>query len=200
MHMKIVMKVRAGSILEAAACALALATSACGAAPSAEDSSAIDSTTQELSSNLLAGPWQFASENFDPASFNASTVYGVNGNAINFTYQGKGPFTVTGPAPSSGIHFTQPVQVVQGGAYRLELSVTNLVGASPTLFWASLSGATSPSSTLPIIGNATGVIDFVVSSAPGATPTIELVNTPITVRPGIGLQNFTVTATLTKTN
>jgi hypothetical protein len=194
--MKNLMKVAPRNALKAAVCALVLATSACGA----DESTGIEATTQALGSNLLAGPWQFASENFDPPSFNASTVYSVSGNSINLTYQGKGPFTVSGPAPSSGIHFTQPVQVVQGGAYRLQLIVTNLVGASPTLFWANLSGATAPSSTLPIIGNASGTIDFVVSSAPGATPTIELVNTPITVRPGIGLQNFTLNATLTKTN
>jgi hypothetical protein len=174
--------------------ALALAASACGAEPTAEPS------TQALSSNLLAGPWQFASEDFDPPSFNAATVYSIAGNSINFTYQGKGPFMVTGPAPTSGIHFKQPVQIVQGGAYRLQLTVTNIVGAQPELFWANLSGATPPSSTLPIIGNATGTIDFVVSSPPGSNPTIELVNTPITVRGGIGLQNFSVAATLTQTN
>jgi hypothetical protein len=43
-------------------------------------------------------------------------------------------------------------------------------------------------------------IDFNVTSSPGATPTIELVNKPISVCPGVGVQNFTVTATLTKTN
>jgi hypothetical protein len=198
--MKDIVKGRSRSVLKAAAWALALTASACGVGPAAEEPGASESTVQGLSSNLLAGPWQFSSENFDPPSFNASTVYSVNGNSINFTYQGKGPFMVTGPAPTSGIHFTQPVQVVQGGAYRLQLTVTNIVGAQPELFWANLSGATPPSSTLPIIGNATGTIDFVVSSPPGATPTIELVNTPITVRGGIGLQNFTVTATLTQTN
>jgi hypothetical protein len=179
---------------------LALFASACGAEPAAKDDLTTEPAARELSSNLLAGPWQFASEDFDPPSFNAATVYSVNGNSINFTYQGKGPFFVTGPAPTSGIHFKQPVQIVQGGAYRLQLTVTNIVGAQPELFWANLSGATAPTSTLPIVGNATGTIDFVVSSPPGANPTIELVNTPITVRGGIGLQNFTVTATLTQTN
>jgi hypothetical protein len=168
--MNVVTKVQPRSVFKAAACVLALVTSACSAAPDAEDPSVTESTVEQLSSNLLAGPWQFASEDFNPASFNASSVYAVNGNSISFTYQGKGPFSVSGPAPTSGIHFTQPVQVVQGGAYRLQLTVTNLVGASPTLFWANLSGATTPSSTLPLFGNGSGTIDFVVSSVPGATP------------------------------
>lgn len=188
------------SVVKTGACVLALFASACGAEPATQDVSPAEPTVRELSSNLLAGPWQFASEDFDPPSFNAATVYSINGNSINFAYQGKGPLYVTGPAPNSGIHFTQPVQVVQGGTYRLQLTVTNIVGAQPELFWANLSGATAPSSTLPIVGNATGTIDFVVSSPPGSNPTIELVNTPITVRGGIGLQNFTVTATLTQTN
>jgi hypothetical protein len=192
--------VKVRSIVKVSGCVLALFASACGADPDALNASGTERTVQGLSSNLLAGPWVFAFENFDPSSFNASTTYSINGNSINFTYQGKGPFFVTGPAPTSGIHFTQPVQVVQGGAYRLQLTVTNIVGAQPELFWANLSGATPPSSTLPIVGNATGTIDFVVSSPPGANPTIELVNTPITVRGGIGLQNFTVAATLTQTN
>src|SRR5689334_7184551 len=106
--MNIVTKAQPRSILKAAACALALASSACSATD-AGDPSASESIVQELGPNLLSGPWQFASENFDPPTFNASSVYSVNGNSINFTYQGKGPFTVTGPAPSSGIHFTHPV-------------------------------------------------------------------------------------------
>jgi hypothetical protein len=195
-----VVKGKLRSIVKAGACALSLFGSACGAEPATQNVNGSESTVQEPSSNLLAGPWQFSSENFDPPSFNASTVYSINGNSINFTSQGKGPFMVTGPAPTSGIHFTQPVQIVQGGAYPLQLTVANIVGAQPELFWANLSGATPPSSTLPIVGNATGTIDFVVSSPPGANPTIELVNTPITVRGGIGLQNFTVAATLTQTN
>jgi len=187
------------SILKAAACALALVTCACGAEPSAQDSSVSEARVQELTSNLLQGPWQFSSEDFDPPSFDASTVYTISGNSINFTYQGKGPFTVTGPA-ISGIHFTQAAPVEQGGTYQLKLDVTNIVGAQPELFWASLSGATPPSSLLPIVGNASGTIDFSVTSPPGASPVIELLNKPITVRPGIGLQNFTVAATLTRTN
>jgi len=197
--MSILINVRPRSILNAAACMVALATCACGAEPGTQDSSVSKSSSQELTSNLLPGPWQFSSEDFDPPTFNAATVYSINGNSLSFTYQGKGPFTVTGPA-ISGIHFTQSVPIEQGGAYRLQLDVTNVVGAQPELFWASLSGATPPSSLLPIFGNASGTIDFVVTSPPGPSPTIELLNKPITVRPGIGLQNFNVAATLTRTN
>lgn len=185
------------TVLKTAACVLALAATGCGAEAGTDE--APESAVQPLGTNLLAGPWQFASEDFDPPTFNAASVYSVSGNAINFTYQGKGPFTVSGPA-ISGIHFTQPVSLVQGGTYRLQLDVTNLVGASPELFSARLSGAADPTSLLPIIGNASGTIDFAVTAPPGASPTIELINKPITVRPGIGIQNFTVTATLTKTN
>lgn len=185
------------TVLKTAACVLALAATGCGADTGTDETPA--SAVQPLGTNLLAGPWQFASEDFDPATFNAAQVYNVSGNAINFTYQGRGPFTVSGPA-ISGIHFTQPVALVQGGSYRLRLDVTNLVGASPELFSARLSGAADPTSLLPIIGNASGSIDFVVTAPPGASPAIELINKPITVRPGIGIQNFTVTATLTKTN
>jgi hypothetical protein len=184
------------SISSVTLCAVALAVSACGAQNGADEANVVGSTTEALG---LAGPWQFSSEDFDPPTFNAASVYTIHGNSIDFAYQGKGPFSVTGPA-ISGIHFKQPVDVVQGGTYRLQLDVTNLVGASPTLFWASVSGATPPSSLVPIVGNASATIDFAVTAAPGASPTIELLNKPITVRPGIGLQNFTVTATLTKTN
>lgn len=192
-------KAHSRSVLKAAACALALAACGCGAEPGADEASVAEATVQPLTTNLLAGPWQFASEDFEPPTFNASSVYNVSGNTIHFTYQGKGVFTVSGPA-ISGIHFTQPVPVVPGGAYRLRLDVTNVVGATPALFAASLSGATAPSSLLPIVGNASGTIDFVVTSPPGGSPSIELVNKPLTVRPGVGIQNFTVTATLTKTN
>jgi len=197
MHIQVNVEPR--SILTVAGCMLALVTCACGAEPSAQEASVSDAKVQELTSNLLQGPWQFSSEDFDPPSFNASTVYAISGNSINFTYQGKGPFTVTGPA-ISGIHFTQAAPIEQGGAYRLQLDVTNIVGAQPELFSASLSGAAPPSSLLPIVGNASGTIDFVVTSPPGASPVIELLNKPITVRPGIGLQNFSVAATLTRTN
>jgi hypothetical protein len=184
------------SIVSAGLGAAALAVSACGAQSGADDANLVGSASEALG---LAGPWQLSSEDFDPPSFNAASVYTIHGNSIDFAYQGKGPFSVTGPA-ISGIHFKQPVDIVQGGTYRLQLDVTNLVGASPTLFWASLSGATPPSSLVPIVGNASATIDFAVTAPPGASPTIELLNKPITVRPGIGLQNFTVTATLTKTN
>ena len=192
------LKAYSRSVLEAAACVVALAVCGCGAEPGGDEAS-ISEASQPLVTNLLAGPWQFASEDFDPPTFNAASVYNVNGNAINFTYQGKGPFTVSGPA-ISGIHFTQPVALVQGGAYRLQLDVSNVVGATPALFSATLSGAAAPTSLLPIVGNASGSIDFVVNAPPGASPSIELINKPLTVRPGIGIQNFSVTATLTKTN
>lgn len=156
-------------------------------------------TLDSQCANLLSGPWQFKSENFDPPSFDASSVYSVAGNAINFTYQGK-QFTVSGSGHP--ITFKQPVAVVQGGHYRLRLDVTNGAGASATIWWATLSGAASAADAIDIdtFNNPSGTIDFDVTAAPGANPTIELSNAPITVFPGVGVQNFTVTATLTKTN
>jgi hypothetical protein len=148
--------------------------------------------------NLLKGPWVFSSEDFDPPSFDASTVYSISGNSIVFTYQGKS-FTLPGTIPS-GVHFKQAVSVVQGGHYRLRLDISNYSGASTTVWWAGLSGAAAATDFSTADSNGSVAIDFDVTSAPGATPTIELVNKPISVFPGVGVQDFTVTATLTKTN
>lgn len=147
--------------------------------------------------NLLSGPWQFASEDFNPPTFDASTTYSISGNSIVFTYQGK-QFINAG----RGLHFKQAVPVVQGGHYRLRLDVSNAAGASATIWWGALSGAASAPEALNIdaYNNPSGVIEFDVTSAPGANPTLELTNAPISVFPGVGVQNFTVTATLTKTN
>jgi hypothetical protein len=154
-------------------------------------------TLDSACANLLPGPWQFASEDFDPPTFDASTTYAIAGNSIVFTYQGK-QFINTG----RGNHFKQPVSVVQGGHYRLRLDDSNASGASATLFWATLSGAASSDTPVNIdtFNNPSGVIDFDVTSAPGPNPTITLTNSPISVFPGVGVQDFTVTATLTKTN
>jgi hypothetical protein len=94
------------------------------------------------------------------------------------------------------------VPVVQGGHYRLRLDISNATGASTTVWWASLSGAASATdfSTIDAINDPSGAIDFNVTAAPGASPVLELVNKPITVFPGAGVQDFTVKATLTKTN
>jgi len=91
---------------------------------------------------------------------------------------------------------------VQGGHYRLRLDDSNASGASATLFWGILSGAAASDTPIDIdtFNNPSGVIDFDVTSSPGPNPTIELINSPISVFPGVGVQNFTVTATLTKTN
>jgi hypothetical protein len=155
----------------------------------------IDSTC----TNYLKGPWVFSAENFDPATFDASTTYKISGNSVVFTYQGKS-FTMAGTTVPIGNHFKQNVSVVQGGKYRLRLDVSNLSGATATVWWAGLSGAALPTDYFTTDGNSSAYIDFTVTSAPGATPSIELVNKPITVFPGAGVQDFTVTATLTKTN
>jgi hypothetical protein len=157
-------------------------------------------TVDSACSNLLKGPWAFSSEDFDPPTFDASTVYSISGNSIAFTYTGK-LFTITGTG-IDGIHFKQPVSVVQGGHYHLRLDISNATGASTTVWWASLSGAASPTdfSTIDAINDPSGAIDFDVTAAPGAAPVLELVNKPITVFPGAGVQDFTVKATLTKTN
>jgi hypothetical protein len=154
----------------------------------------IDSTC----TNLLAGPWVYSSEDYDPPSFDVSTTYQIQGNQIVFTYQGK-QFISLGSFPS-GTHFKQTVPVVQGGRYRLRVDISSYSGASTTVWWASLSGAVAPTDYSSTDQNGSVAFDFTVSSAPGATPTIELVNKPISVFPGVGVQDFTATATLTKTN
>lgn len=157
-------------------------------------------TVDAACGNLLAGPWVFSSEDFDPPTFDASTTYAINGNTIVFTYSGK-QFITTGTVVPTGAHFKQVVPaVVQGGRYRLRLDVTSYSGASTTVWWASLSGAAAPTDYFTADGVGSAAIDFTVSSSPGATPTLELVNKPIGVFPGVGVQGFTVTATLTKTN
>ena len=157
-------------------------------------------TVDSACPNRLTGPWLFSSEDFEPPTFDASTVYSISGNSIAFSYIGKA-FTISGTG-LTGIRFKQPVQVVQGGHYRLRLDISNATGASTTLFAASLSGAAPPTDFLPIdaFSNPSGAIDFDVTGVPGANPVIEIVNKPITVFPGAGVQDFTVTATLTKTN
>jgi len=155
-------------------------------------------TVDSVCGNLLKGPWAFSSEDYEPPSFDASTVYSVSGNSIRFTYQGK-QFTVSAPIPS-GTHFKQAVPVVQGGRYRLRLDASDVAGASSTVYWASISGATPMTDYVSANGNGSVAIDFDVTSAPGAAPVIELVNHPISVFPGVGVQDFTVTATLTKIN
>jgi hypothetical protein len=158
----------------------------------------VQGTIDSTCANLLKAPWVFSSEDFDPPTFDASTVYSISGNSIVFTYQGK-QFTLPGTIPS-GAHFKQPVAVVQGGHYRLRLDISNYSGASTTVWWASLSGAVAATDYSSADSNGSVAIDFNVTSAPGATPAIELVNHPISVFPGVGVQDFTVTATLTKTN
>jgi hypothetical protein len=148
-------------------------------------------------SNALPGPWALASENIEPATFNVSTLYTIRGNTIDFKYSGKA-FTLSGPYPS-GLHFTQPVAVVQGGTYRLRLDVTNVSGASTTVFNARVNGA-GAYKELAIDGPGSGAVDFAVTTAPGAAPTLELVSTPITVFPGAGVQDYTVAATFYRTN
>ncbi len=154
-------------------------------------------TLDSTCANLLHGPWQFSSEDFDPPTFDASTTYSIQGNSIVFTYQGK-QFINTG----RGNHFKQPVSVVQGGHYVLRLDDSNASGASATIFYGVLSGATPSDTPIDIdtFNNPSGTIEFDVTANPGPNPTIELINSPISVFPGVGVQNFTVTATLTKTN
>jgi hypothetical protein len=158
----------------------------------------VNGTIDSTCANLLRAPWVFSSEDFDPPTFDVSTVYRISGNSIAFTYQGKS-FTLPGTIPS-GAHFKQAVSVVQGGHYRLRLDISSSSGASTTVWWASLSGAAAATDYSTADGNGSVAIDFDVTSAPGTTPTIELVNHPISVFPGVGVQDFTATATLTKTN
>lgn len=155
-------------------------------------------TADPACGNLLKSSWSYLSDDFDPPSFDASTTYSVSGNSIAFTYSGKS-FIISGTG-LTGIRFTQPAAVVLGGQYRLRLDISKQSGASTTVWWASLSGAASPADYVTGDSTKPAIIDFTVSSAPGATPVIQLENKPITVFPGAGVQDFTVTATLTKTN
>ena len=155
-------------------------------------------TVDSACGNLLKNSWSYLSDDFDPPTFDASTTYSISGNSIVFTYSGKA-FIISGTG-LTGIRFTQPAAVVLGGQYRLRLDVSKVSGASTTVWWASLSGAAAPPDYVTTDSNGSLAIDFTVTSAPGATPVIELENKPITVFPGAGVQDFTVTATLTKTN
>jgi hypothetical protein len=146
--------------------------------------------------SVLPSPWALAGEDIEPASFDLSTLYAIRGNSIDFRYSGKA-FTLSGTHPR-GLHFTQPVAVVQGGSYRLRLDVTNVSGASTTVFNARITGS-GAFKEVTVDGPGSGAIDLAVSTAPGAAPTIELVSTPITVFPGVGVQDYTVAATLYRT-
>jgi hypothetical protein len=160
-------------------------------------------STSVSCANLLKGPWTFAGADFSP-----SNVYTVAGDAIDFAYQGIS-FT-WGPNGFTGIHFTQPVSLVQGGHYALTLNVTNTSGV-PTVFDATLSGAGLPTNEpagdpgFQLSGSGSETLNFVVSAAPGTAPTIDLLNHPVLAGfgPGIsggqGLNDFTVSATLTRT-
>ncbi|RYZ02146.1 MAG: discoidin domain-containing protein [Myxococcales bacterium] len=166
-------------------------------------------TLDEGCPNLLAGAWALSEENVEPPTFDVSSLYRVTDNRIDFRYQGK-PFTVVG-APPLGLHFTQPVEVVQGGRYRLRLDVTNVGGATTTMFHARLSGGPSATEqdTTPWLtiwtlsrpgGTGSSIIELEVSTPLGAAPQLELVSTPNTVYPGVGVQDFNVLATFTKVN
>jgi hypothetical protein len=157
--------------------------------------------------NLFTGSWFLSDEDVEPPSFDVSNLFSVNKNRINFSYQGKA-FTVVGAAPL-GLHFVQPIAVVQGGRYRLRLDVVNVSGATTTMFHVRLGSAPSEASAVPWStiwtlsrpgGTGSSIIDLEVASPPGAAPTLELVSTPNTVFPGVGVQDFNVTATLTKLN
>jgi hypothetical protein len=156
--------------------------------------------------NLLKGPWKFSTADFAP-----SNVYAISGDTVAFTYNG-GNFT-WGPNGYNGIDFVQPVSVVKGGTYNLTLTLASFSGGPPALFGATISGAGGPtnppgSTGLWEIDTAGGstTLSFSVTSAPGTSPTIDLLNRPIFSVPapglseGVGLSDFTVTATLTKTN
>lgn len=156
-------------------------------------------TVDAVCGNLLKGPWTFSASTITPASI-VPTLYSVHGNTIDFTYQGKSFQEGNTTPPTPPIAFKQPVSIVQGGHYRLRLDVTGVSGTSEALMWAGLSGAGPLQGVIGASGGTYAVFDFAVTSPPGPNPVIEVGNTPIMVFPGVGVQDFNVASTLTKTN
>ncbi len=147
---------------------------------------------------LLPGPWQFDAA--DTTMTPSTGFWTVSGNTIAVQFSGISFTFGSGP---TGVFFEQPVAVVQGGTYNLNLTVSN-VTAAPALLTASLSGAGSTGA----IESSGGVVtmSFTVSSNPGPNPVLILdASAPFGVfcpgcNGGTGLTDYVVSASLTKTN
>ena len=148
--------------------------------------------------NLLAGPWVFASSDVRPA-----TAYTINGNEIDLRFNGYFNWNGTWASGYAGYTFQQPVSVVQGARYRLSVVVSNANTPIPSVLRASLSGAGSEQQKSTLGGNGTIDFDFTVASDPGAA-VVALTAHPVlghlgpTEGVGIGVQTYSVTASLTR--
>jgi hypothetical protein len=182
----------------AAVCAVALGSAGClagdGQQAIAEPSQALAITSQP---GLLAGPWAFASSDIDP-----DNSYAIHGNEIDLNFNGYFRWNGTWNSGYKGYTFTQPVSVIQGGRYRLSVAVSNTNTQIPSVLRASLSGAGAEQQK-SISGNGTIDFDFTVVSDPGAAM-VALTAHPVlghlgpTEGVGIGVQTYSVTASLTR--
>jgi hypothetical protein len=181
----------------AAACVLALGSTGCvgGNAPViAERSQALTSGSQ---TNLLSGAWSFAGSDIQPEN-----AYAIHGNEIDLEFNGYFRWNGTWQSGYKGYTFTQPVSLVQGARYRLSVVVSNSNTQIPSVLRASLSGAGAEQEK-SVPGNGTIDFDFTVGSDPGAA-TLALTAHPVlghlgpTEGVGIGVQTYSVTATLTR--
>jgi hypothetical protein len=173
------------------ACAIACAAASAQAAPPAD---APDCHAEEL----LAGPWALASSDIQP-----STSFTIDGNAINLSWSGYYRWSGTWASGFAGYTFAQPVAIVEGGSYRLTLTVSNLSNPIPAVLRASLSGAGAEQQQSTQV-NGTLTFDFTVDSDPGAAPVLDVTAHPalghIGPLDGIGIliQSYTVTASLVR--
>jgi hypothetical protein len=146
---------------------------------------------------LLKGPWQFDAT--DTTMTPNTGFWTVTGNTIAVDFTGK-DFTINpvNGAANIGVWFEQPVTVVKGGTYNLDLTVTNSNGL-PALFGAQLDGA-GPAQGL-VDGTSGATFTFTVSADPGSNPLIRLEAAGIFSGPSnVGLSAYTVSASLVKTN
>ena len=148
--------------------------------------------------NLLAGPWAQVSSDLTPA-----TSFTVDGNSIDLNWSGYYRWSGTWASGFRGYTFEQPVSVVDGGSYRLTLTVSNLSNPIPAVLWAQLSGAGAEQKQWTK-ANGTLTYDFTVSGDPGATPVLDVTAHPALghIGPvegtGILIQSYTITASLTR--
>jgi hypothetical protein len=150
------------------------------------------------SSNLLAGPWRFVSSDLTP-----STAYEIHGDAIDLDFQGYFSWNGTWASGYQGYTFEQPAPVTQGATYVLTVDVTHSNVGLPVVVKASLSGA-GPAQQQTSMGNGVLTFTFTVTSDPGSAPVVDLVSHPVLgqIGPvqgtGIGIESFTLTASLAK--
>jgi hypothetical protein len=151
------------------------------------------------SSCLLPGPWGFDAT--DTTMTPSTGFWTISGNSISIDFS-SGSFTF-GPNGDSNIYFQQPVSVVQGGTYNLNLNTT--VTSAPGILGASLSGA-APVQGVTVSSSGLVTMSFSVTSNPGPNPVITLaLSSPFgvycpTCNGGVGIATYALGASLVKTN